>query len=174
MWELESWELKNWCFWTVVLEKTLKSLLDCKEIKQVKPKGNQSWIFIGRCDAEAEAPLLWSPDAKNWLIVKTVCWKRLKAGGEGDDRGWDGWVASLIRWRWVWVNSRSWWWTGSLSCCDSWGCKEMDTTQCLHYVQMWELDHKKGWVPKNWCFWCGVGEDSWESLGQQRDQTSQT
>ena len=73
MWELdhkESWALKNWCFWTVVLEKTLESPLDCKEIKPVHPKGNQSWIFIGRTDAEAEAPILWPPDAKNWLIGK--------------------------------------------------------------------------------------------------------
>ena len=73
MWELdykESWAPKNWCFWTVVLEKTLESPLDCKEIKPVHPKGNQFWIFIGRTDAEAEAPILWPPDAKNWLITK--------------------------------------------------------------------------------------------------------
>ena len=73
MWELdykESWELKNWSFWTVVLEKTLESPLDCKEIQTVYPKGNQSWIFIGRTDAEAETPTFWPPDAKNWLIWK--------------------------------------------------------------------------------------------------------
>ena len=73
MWELdtkESWALKYWCFWTVVLEKTLESSLDCKEIQPVHPKGNQSWIFIGRTDAEAETPILWLPDAKNWLIWK--------------------------------------------------------------------------------------------------------
>jgi len=73
MWELdykESWTLKNWCFWTVVLEKTLESPLACKEIQPVQPKGNQSWIFIGRTDAEAEAPILWPPDVKNWLIGK--------------------------------------------------------------------------------------------------------
>ena len=73
MWELDykkSWAPKNWCFWTVVLEKTLESPLDCKEIKSVNPKGNQSWIFIGRTDAEAETPILWPPDAKNWLIRK--------------------------------------------------------------------------------------------------------
>ena len=66
----ESWVLKNWCFWTVVLEKTLESLLDCKEIQPVHPKGNQSWIFIGRTDAEAETPILWPTDVKNWLIGK--------------------------------------------------------------------------------------------------------
>ena len=73
MWELdykESWALKNWCFWTVVLDKTLESPLDCKETKWVNPKGNQSWIFIGRTDVEAETPILWPPDAKNWLIGK--------------------------------------------------------------------------------------------------------
>ena len=66
----DSWAPKNWCFWTVVLEKTLESPLDCKEIKPVHPKGNQSWIFIGRTDAEAETPVLWPPDVKNWLIEK--------------------------------------------------------------------------------------------------------
>ena len=73
MWKLdhkESWALKNWCFWTVVLEKTLESALDCKEIQTVHPKGDQSWVFIGRTDAEAETPILWPPDVKNWLIGK--------------------------------------------------------------------------------------------------------
>ena len=73
MWELdqkENWALKNWCFWTVVLQKILESPSDCKEIQSVNPKGNQSWIFIGRTDAEAEAPILWPPDAKNWLTGK--------------------------------------------------------------------------------------------------------
>ena len=75
MWELdykESWVLKNWCFWTVVLEKTLENPLDCKEIQPIHPKGNQSWIFIGRTDAEAETPVLWPPDVKNWLIGKEL------------------------------------------------------------------------------------------------------
>ena len=109
MWELdykESWVPKNWCFWSVVLEKTLESPLDFKGIQPVHPKGNQSWIFIGRTEAEAEIPILQPPDAKKW------CWERLKAGGEGDDRGWDGWMASLTQWTWVWVNFGSWWWTG--------------------------------------------------------------
>ena len=75
--------------------------------------GNQSWIFIERTDAEAEASILWPPDVKNWLIFKRPwCWERLKAGGEGDDRGWDSWLASLTWWTWVWSSSRSWWWTG--------------------------------------------------------------
>ena len=88
----ESWAPKNWCFWTMVL-KTLdfQGLLDCKEIQPVHPKGDHSWVFIGR--------------TRPW------CWERLRAGGEGDDRGWDGWMASPIQWT-VWVNSGSWWWTG--------------------------------------------------------------
>ena len=112
MWELdykESWVPKNWCFWTVVLENTLESPLDCKEIQPVHSKGDQSWVFIGRTDVEAETPILWLLDAKSWLIW---CWERLRAGGEGDNRGQDGWMASLTQWTWVWVDSRSWWWTG--------------------------------------------------------------
>ena len=116
MWEWyykEIWAQKNWCFWTVVLEKTLESPLDCKEIQPVHSKGNQSWIFIERPDAEAEAPILWSPDVKNWFIGKDLdAGERLKAGGEGDDRGWDGWMASMTWGTWVWASSRSWWWTG--------------------------------------------------------------
>ena len=117
MWELdceESWVPKNWCFWTVVLEKTLESPLDFKEIQPVHSKGDQSWIFIGRTDAEAETPILWPPDVKSWLIGKDpdagTDWR--KAGGEGDDRGWDGWMTSPTQWTWVWVNFESWWWTG--------------------------------------------------------------
>ena len=108
MWELdhkESWASKNWCFLILVLEKTLESPLDCKEIKPVNTKGSQPWIFIGRTDADDEAPILWPPDAKNWLIGKDWWWKRLKAGGEEGDRGWDGWMASLTRWTWIWANS---------------------------------------------------------------------
>ena len=115
MWELdhrEGWVLKNLCFWTVVLEKALERHLDCKEIQPVNPKGNQSWTFTGRTDADAETPVLWPPHAKIWLIGKDWCWEGLGAGGEGDHRGWDGWMASLTRWTWVWVNSGSGWWTG--------------------------------------------------------------
>ena len=114
MWELdhkESHVLKNWCFLTVVL-KTLESPLDCKKIQPVHPKGDQSWVFIGRTDAEAETPILWPHDAKSWLIGRPWFWKGLGAGGGRHDRGWDGWMASLTRWAWVWVNSGSWWWTG--------------------------------------------------------------
>ena len=102
-------------FWTVVLEKTLESPLDCKEIQPVHPEGNQSWIFIGRTDAEADTTILLPADMKNWLIGKdSDAGKRLKAG-EGDDRGWDGWMASSIWWTRIWVSSGSWWWTGKPS-----------------------------------------------------------
>ena len=114
MWELdykESLTLKNWCFWTVVLEKTLESPLDCKEVQPVHTKGYQSWVFIGRTNVEAEAPILWPLDAKNWLIGKDP-----DAGKEWRQEkgmtGWDSWMASPNRWTWVRVNSGSWWWTG--------------------------------------------------------------
>ena len=79
---------------------------------EVHSKGDQSWDFFGRNDAKAETPVLWPPHAKSWLSGKDWCWEGLGAGGEGDDRGWDGWMASLTQWTWVWVKSRSWWWTG--------------------------------------------------------------
>ena len=125
MWELdceERWVPKNWCFWTVVLEKTLEGPLDCKEIQPVHPKGDQSWVFIGRTNVEAETPIHWW--YSNTLVIlqywskeltdlkRCWCWERLRAGGEGDDRGWDGRIVSLTQWTWVWINSGSWWWTG--------------------------------------------------------------
>ena len=113
MWDLvykESWAPKNWCLWTVVLEKTLESPWDYKEIQPVHPKGNHSWVFNRRTDVEAETPILWPPHVKSWLIWKDP--ERLRAGGEGDDRGWDGWMTSPTQWTWVWVDSSSWWWTG--------------------------------------------------------------
>ena len=113
MWELdykESWALKNWCFWTVVLVKTLESPLDCKEIQPVHPKGNQSWISIGRTDAKDEAPVLWPLDANS--LENTLMPGKIEAGGKGDDRGWNDWMASQTQQTWVWLSSMSWWWTG--------------------------------------------------------------
>ena len=113
----EGWMLKNWRFWTMVLEKTLESPLDCKEIQPVDCKGNQSWIFIGRTDVELKLQYFVHLVQRTDSLGKIWCWERLKAGGEGEDRGWDGWMASPTRWTWVWANSGSWWWTGSLACC---------------------------------------------------------
>ena len=111
MWELdskESWAPKNWCFWTVVLEKTLESPLDCKEVQPVHPKGNQSWVFIGRTDVEAETPILWPPDAKSWLFWKDSVAEKDWGQEDKGTTGWEGCMASLTQWTWVWVNSQSW------------------------------------------------------------------
>ena len=139
MWELdykESWAPKNWHFWTVVLEKTLESPLDFMEIQPVHNKGNQSWIFIGRTDAEA--PILWPPDVKK----RSWCLESLKAG-EGDDRGWDGWMASLTWWIWVWVTSGSWWWTGRHVVLQSVGSQRVGH-DWLNWTEV-KLKKKKNW-----------------------------
>ena len=116
MWELdykESWAPTNWCFWTVVLEKTLESPMDCKEIQPVHPTGDQSWVFIGGTDVEAVTPILWLPDAKNWLIGKDPDaekdWRREEKGMTEDEM-----VGGHHRLNGheFWVNSGSWWWTG--------------------------------------------------------------
>ena len=126
MWELDhkdSWAPKNWCFWTVVLEKTLERPLDIKEIQPVNPKGSQSvlnshwkdWCWSWKSNNLAT----WWEELTHWK--RPWYWESLKAGGEGDDRGWDGWMASLTRWTWVWVSFKSWWWTGRLSVLQSMG-----------------------------------------------------
>ena len=112
MWELahkEGWAPKNGCFWTVVLEKTLESHLESKEIKPVHPKGTHSWIFIGRTDADAEAPKIWPPDTKSRLIGKALMLGKIEGRRkEDEDRGWDGWMAPPTQWTWVWANFRKW------------------------------------------------------------------
>ena len=182
MWELdykESWVPKNWCFWNVVLEKTLESPLDSKDIQPVHPKRNQSWIFIecrridafelwswrtllrvpwtvkrshqtilreiipgcsGGTDVEAEIPILWPPDAERTHLKRPWSWERLRLRGEGEDRGWDGWMASRH-------NGHGFGWTlgvgdgqGGLVCWGSWGCKEYETTERLN------------WTELNWCW----------------------
>ena len=123
-----------------------ESPLDHKEIKPVNPKGNQSWIFIGRTDAEAETPILWPSDAKKWLIGKKGwCWERLKAGGKRAYKGWDGWMALSTQWRWVWVNSRSWWWTGRPGVLQSLGLQRVgyDWATELKKVNLKGSLHKK-------------------------------
>ena len=138
MWELdceESWALKNWCFWTVVLEKTLECPLDCKEIQPVHPKGDQPWVFFGRNGAKAETLILWPPHAKSWLIGKDSDAGRDWGQEEKGRTGWDGWMASPTRWTWVWVNSGVGDGQGGLACYDSWGCKESDTTERLNWTE---------------------------------------
>ena len=111
MWELdykESWEQKNWCFWTVVLEKTLESHLDCKEIQPVHPKGDhwKDWCWSWNSNTLAT----WCENLTH--LKRPWCWERLRAGEEGNNGRWDAWMASLTQWTWVWVNSGNWWWTG--------------------------------------------------------------
>ena len=141
MWELdykESWAPKNWCFWTVVLEKTIESPLDCKEIQPVHPKGNQSWVFIGRTDVEAESPILWPPDVKSWLIWKDPHpgkdWGQEEKGMKEDEMV--GWHHGL--------NGHEFGWTlgvvdgqRGLVCCSSWGHKESDRTEWLNRTELY-------------------------------------
>ena len=124
-------------FWNVVLEKTLESPLDCKEIQPVHPKGNQSWIFSGRTDAEAETPIFWPPDYEELIHLKRPwCWERLRVGGKEDDRGWDGWMASPTQWTSVWVNSGSWWWSGRPGMLQYMGSQESDATEQLNWTEL--------------------------------------
>ena len=139
MWELdykESWAPKNWRFWTVVLEKSLESPLDCKEIQPVHPKGEQSWVFIGRTDVEAETPILWPPHAKSWLIGRDPDagrdWGQEETGMTEDEMS--GWHHRLDGHEFEWtpgVGDGH----GGLACCDSWGCKESDTTEWLNWTE---------------------------------------
>ena len=139
MWELdceESWALKNWCFWTVVLEKTLESPLDCKVIQPVYTKGNLSWIFIGRTDVEAETPILWPRDAKSWLIWKDPDagedWRQEKGMTEDEMAGWHHWLDGREPEWTPGVGD----WQGGLVCCDSWGRKELDTDEWLNWTEL--------------------------------------
>ena len=140
MWELdceESWALKNACSWTEVLEKTFENPLDCKEIQPVHPRGNQSWVFIGRTDTKAETPVIWTPHAKSWLIEKDSDaggdWGQAEKGMTEDEMA--GWHHRL--------NGHEFEWTpgvgdgqGCLACCDSWGRKESDMTEGLNWTEL--------------------------------------
>ena len=126
----EGWALTNWCLWTVVLEKTFESPLDCKEIKSVNPKGNQSWIFIGRTDAEAEVLILWPPDAKNWLTGKDPDagkdWRQEeKVMTEDEIVGWHHWLNGHGFEQALGVGDGQ----GSLAGCSPWECKELNSTE---------------------------------------------
>ena len=185
MWELdykENWAPKNWCFWTVVLEKTPESPLDCKEIQPVHPKGQQSWLFIGRTNVEAETRILWPPDIKNWLIWKDPDagkdWRREEKGMTEDEMvGWhhrlNGHEFELI----LGVGDGQ----GGLVCCSPWGRKESDMTEWLHWTDSRNiiklLTRKKlhlsyyGWL----CFYLMTGTKSYsiswvqQSSGQEKD-----
>ena len=140
MWELdhkESWAQKNWCFWTVVLEKTLESPLDCKEIQPVHAKGDQSWVFIGRADVEVETPIVWPPHAESWLI-----WKDPDAGKDWGQEEKGTTEDEMVGWHHR-HNGLGFGWTlgvgdgqGSLACCGSWSRKESDTTEWLSWIEL--------------------------------------
>ena len=140
MWELdsqESWAPKIWCFRTVVLEKTLESILDCKEIQPVNPKGNQPWIFIGKTDAEVETPILWPPDVKNWLIGKDPDtgndWKQEEKGTTEDEMvGWHHWRYGHEFEQAPGVGDGQ----GSLACCSSWDHKKLDMAEQLNLIKL--------------------------------------
>ena len=136
----ESWVPKNWCFWTVVLEKTLESPLDCNEIQPAHPKGDQSWVFTGRNDVQDETPILWPPDAKSWLIGKDP-----DAGKDWGQEEKETTEDEIVGWRHQ-LNGHGFGWTlgvcdgqGGLECCSSWGRKELDKTVQLN------------WTELNWC-----------------------
>ena len=139
IWELdhkEGWALKNWCFWNVVLEKTRESPLDCMEIKPVNPKGNQSWMFIGRTDTEAETPILWPSNAKDWLIGKDPDvgkdWRQEeKRTSEDEMVWWHYWLDGHEFEKAPGVGDGQ----GGLACCSPWDCKELNTTEWLNWTE---------------------------------------
>ena len=140
MWELDykvSWAQKNWCFWTVVLEKTLATPLDCKDIQPVHPKGDQSWVFIGKTDVEAETLILWSPDAKSWFI-----WKDPDAGKDWEQEEKGMTEDEMVR-RHHWLDGHMFRRTpgvgdgqGGMACCGSWSHEESDMTERLNWTEL--------------------------------------
>ena len=146
MWELdykESWVPKNWCFWITVLKKTLESPLDCKEIKPLNYKGNQSWIFIGRTDVGAETPIFWPPDANSWLIRKDPDagkdWRQAEKGTTEDETvEWHHWLNGHVFKQALWVGDGQ----GSLVCCSPWGRKESGMTEWLNWTYSYWIYHR--------------------------------
>ena len=146
MYRFESWIIKKaecqkinafeFLYWIRLLRVPWMARISNQSIlKEINPE------YIGRTDAKAETPILWPPDTKNWLIGKDWCWERLRVGGEGDDRGWDGWMASPTQWTWVWTNSRSWWLMGKPGVLQCMG-PQIDTTELLN------------WTETNWVIIC--------------------
>ena len=134
----EGWALKNRSFWTVVLEKTLQGPLDCKEIQPVHPKGDQSWMFIGRTDAGS-----WSSNTLATWGKELTQWKRLRARGEEGGRGCDGGMVSPTQWTWVWVNFRRWWRTGKPGTLQSMGSQRVECE--LETAQKWKILQQEDW-----------------------------
>ena len=136
-WRIDAFELWYW-------RRVLRVPWTARRSKPGNPKGNQFWILIRRTDAEAEAPILWPPVAKNWLIhyKRPWCWERLKAGGEGDDRGWDGWMVTPTRWTWVLASSGSWWWAAA---------------QYLKFISLTVTMHPRMRFPQNICC-CSIAQ----------------
>ena len=143
--------LKNWCFWTVVLEKTLESPLNCKEIQPVHPKGGQSWVFIGRTDAKAQTPVLWPPCAKSWLIGKDPDagrdWGQEEKGMTEDEMA--GWHPRLDGHEFEWTPGVGGG-QGGLECCDSWVRKESDTTEQLNWTELLKIYQGVFYGPRIW------------------------
>ena len=155
IWQLDYKEnlvLKNWCFWTVVLEKTHKSPLDCKEIQPVNPKGNQSWLFIGRTDAEAEAPILWPPDAENWLNGKNPDagkdWRQEEKRMTEDEMV--GWHHQLDGHQFE-QTPEAGDGQGCLACCSPWGCKQLDMNEWLNWADGFLTVQSRDLV--FYCYW---------------------
>ena len=142
MWELdhkEGWAPKNWCFWTVVLERTLESPLDCKEIQPVHPEGNQSWNSLEGLILKLKLQYFGHLMQRTDLLEETLMLGKIKGRGDGDDRGRDGWMTSPAQWTWVWVSSGSWWWTGrpgvlqstgSQRVCHYWATEQQQQPSC--------------------------------------------
>ena len=137
-WNIKKTECQRWCFWTVMLENTLENPLDCKEIQPVHPKGDQSWVFIGRTDVEAETPIFWPHDTKSWLICKDLDagkdWGQEEKGKTEDEMV--GWHHQLSGHGFEWtlgVGDEQ----GGLVCCGSWDCKELDTTEWLNWTDVY-------------------------------------
>ena len=185
MWELgykESWVLKNWCFWTVVLEKTLESTLGCKEMTPVNPKGNQPWVFIGRTDAEAETPILQPPDVKDWFIGKHPDagkdWRREEKGMTEDEMvGWHHQLGGHEFEQAPGIGAGQ----GSLACSSPWGFKESNATEWLSWTELtpvrmgiiknsinnkcWSRCWERGTLLH--CWWeCKVVKPPWKTLGR--------
>ena len=161
MYWYENWTIKNvwawnWCFWTVVLEKTLESLLDCKDIKPVNHKGTQSWVVIGRLRLRLKLPYFGHLMRRTDTLEKTLMLGKIEGRMRKDNRGQDGWMASPTQWTWVWVDSRSWWWTGRPGMLQSMVSQRVRHDWAIELNLNWTDNNKTNYFPrKKRCFHCG-------------------